>query len=65
MAQHPERGPGPGDQIARERRRRVLLDPPRREREPAGYLGEHGVRIEAVAVIRRGGTFRVLTETTP
>lgn len=49
---------------ARERRRRVLLDPPDHEPEQPGYLREHGVRIEAVAVIRRGDSFRVLAEGT-
>jgi hypothetical protein len=48
---------------ARERRRRILLDPPDHEPEAPGYLGAHGVRLEAVAVMRRGDSFRVLTET--
>ena len=50
---------------ARERRRSVLIDPPYTGPEPPGFLREHGVQLDAVAVIRRGESFRVLVEATP
>ena len=58
--------PAPHDasEAARLRRRDVLIEPPDRGPEPPGFLREHGVQLEALAVIRRGERFRVLAEST-